>query len=59
MRCEHCEGDFSPKTIRGRFCSPKCRKAAWKRKREERESRLRELVKVLAKEAGLGAEDFA
>jgi hypothetical protein len=28
MRCEHRAADFSPKTVRGRFCSAKCRKAA-------------------------------
>ncbi|MGD0267236.1 MAG: hypothetical protein ABSD47_20155 [Candidatus Methylomirabilota bacterium] len=58
MRCEHCDGDFAPKNIRGRFCSAKCRKAAWQRKGEDRESRMRELVKVLAREAGLRPEDF-
>jgi hypothetical protein len=35
MRCEHCEDDFTPKTSRRRFCSAKCRKAAWQRKRED------------------------
>ena len=59
MRCEHCEADFQPKNIRGRFCSAKCRKAAWQRKREDREARLRERVKSLAKDLGLTAEDFA
>ncbi len=34
MRCEHCEADFTPKNIRGRFCSAKCRKAAWQRQRK-------------------------
>ena len=58
MRCEHCEGDFAAKNSRGRFCSAKCRKAAWQRKREDREDRLKGLVKVLAKETGLTAEDF-
>ncbi len=38
-----------------RFRSDKCRKAAWT---ATREARLRGLVKVLAKEAGLAAEDF-
>ena len=59
MRCDYCEADFDAKTTRRRFCSAKCRKAAWQRKRENRESRLRGLLKVLAKEAGLRAEDFA
>ncbi len=59
MRCEHYDSDLQPKNSRGRFFSTKCRKAAWKRKREDQEARLRELVKVLAKKAGLTAEDVA
>lgn len=59
MRCAHCEAEFTPKNTRGRFCSAKCRAAAWQAKRAERESRLKGLVKVLAKEAGLTAEDLA
>ena len=58
MRCEHCGGDFSPQTIRGRLCSAKCRKAAWQRAREDRESRLRERVKALAKDLGLSPQDL-
>ncbi len=57
MRCQHCDAIFEAKTVRRQFCSAKCRKAAWQRKREDREARLRELVKVLAKEAGLTVED--
>lgn len=38
---------------------PRGRAAAWPRKRENRESQLRGLVNVLAKEAGLRAEEFA
>jgi predicted nucleic acid-binding Zn ribbon protein len=59
MRCEACGVDFTPKNSRGRFCSAKCRRAAWQRKREDRESRLRALVKLLAREAGLSPDDFA
>jgi hypothetical protein len=59
MRCAHCEGEFTPKNIRGRFCSARCRAAAWQANRAQREDRLKGLVKVLAKEAGLTAEDFA
>jgi hypothetical protein len=59
MRCAHCEAEFTPKNVRGRFCSGKCRAAAWQRKREDRENRMRELVTVLAWEAGLRSEDFA
>ena len=35
MRCEHCQTDFRPKNSRRRFCSARCRKAAWQRKRED------------------------
>ncbi len=42
MRCEHCEADFTPKNIRGRFCSAKCRKAAWQANREHTLARLEE-----------------
>ena len=59
MPCEHCGAEFAPKTARGRFCSGKCRAAAWQAARKDREGRLKGLVKVLAKEAGLRAEDFA
>ncbi len=58
MRCEHCEADFSPKNVRGRFCSAKCRKAAWQRKWEDRETRMRELVKGLVKATGLTTVDL-
>jgi hypothetical protein len=59
MLCAHCDAEFTPKNVRRRFCSAKCRAAAWQANRTERENRLRGLVKVLAKEAGLTAEDFA
>ena len=47
--------------LRGRqgCCSGRCRAALSRRRREDREGRMRELVKVLAKEAGLTPEDFA
>ncbi len=59
MGREHCEADFRPKNSRGRSCSAKRRMAAWQRKREDREAHQRELIKVLAKEAGLTAEELA
>jgi len=58
MLCAHCGQESPAKTTRRRFCSPKWRAAAWQRKREEREARLRERVKALAKELGLTAEDL-
>jgi len=39
-------------------CSDRCRAALSRRNRSDREDRLRGLVKVLAREAGLKAEDF-
>jgi hypothetical protein len=57
--CEACTTPFEQRNSRGRFCSGKCRAAAWQRKREDREARLRERVKALAKDLGLTAEDFA
>ncbi len=58
MRCV-CGQEFEAKTVRRQYCSAKCRKAAWQRKRQDREARLRERVKALAKDLGLRAEDFA
>ena len=59
MRCTHCEAEFTRKRSTGKFCSAKCRAAAWQRRRVEREDRIKGLVCVLAKEAGLTAEDVA
>ncbi len=57
--CDHCHAHFGANTVRRRFSSAKCRKTAWTRKREDRETRIREQVKALAKQLGLTAEDFA
>lgn len=35
MRCAHCDGEFPEKTSRRRFCSDKCRTAAWQAGREQ------------------------
>ena len=35
MRCAYCEADFDAKTSRRRFCSDKCRSAAWQAHRED------------------------
>ncbi len=59
MQCAHCETDFTPKHSRRRFCSPKCRAAAWQAARKSRDSRVRDLVKLLGKTAGLTPDDFA
>jgi hypothetical protein len=49
MRCEHCEADFNPKTVRGRFCSAKCRKAAWQAHRQADIAQLEDsLTRALA-----------
>ncbi len=58
MRCAHCDQEFARKTARRRFCSDRCRVAAWQAMRAQRADRLKGLVKVLAKEAGLTAEDL-
>jgi hypothetical protein len=34
MVCEYCDSDFIPKHPRGRFCSAKCRTAAWHESRQ-------------------------
>ncbi len=59
MLCAHCGEDFTRKRSTGKYCSTRCRGAAWKAKQQDRETRLRGLVTVLAKEAGLTAEDLA
>ena len=33
MPCAHCEAEFTPKRTTGRFCSAKCRTAAWQARR--------------------------
>jgi predicted nucleic acid-binding Zn ribbon protein len=35
MWCAHCEAEFEPKNARGRFCSDRCRAAAWQRQRKD------------------------
>jgi hypothetical protein len=35
MRCTFCDGEFTPKNVRGRFCSARCRAAAWPRERAD------------------------
>ena len=57
--CLACGAALSGRRRDQRCCSGRCRAALSRRKREDRETRLRELVKVLAREAGLRAEDFA
>jgi hypothetical protein len=39
-------------------CSDRCRAAKSRRKLADRENRLKDLVKLLAKEAGVTAEDL-
>lgn len=54
MRCAHCEAEFTPKNIRGRFCAGKCRAASWQRQRgdelaivEEQLARVRTRLRAL------------
>jgi hypothetical protein len=53
MRCAHCAAEFTPKNVRGRFCSAKWRAAAWQRQRGDalaivEEQLARALVRVRA-----------
>ena len=59
MLCAHCDREFEPKRPWGKFCSKSCRWAGQAARRRDQAAKLRELVKVLAKKAGLGPEDFA
>jgi predicted nucleic acid-binding Zn ribbon protein len=59
--CEVCGTAFTPGHPRGRFCSGKCRSTAWWARRfkdPEQERRVRELVRLLAREVGLRLEDL-
>jgi hypothetical protein len=29
MRCAHCEAEFTPRRSSGKYCSDRCRAAAW------------------------------
>ncbi len=42
MRCAYCDTEFAPKTTRRRFCSDKCRAAAWQANREHTLARQEE-----------------
>ena len=57
--CEHCRAELPESTQRRRFCNAACRAAAWQAARKNRDSRLLEVVRALAKLAGMGPEDFA
>jgi hypothetical protein len=41
-RCEQCGVEFTPKTRRGRFCSPYCRRRAWLARNPEKAAELAE-----------------
>lgn len=53
MRCAFCERDFTPKRTTGKYCSTKCRCAAWQANREHALDRLAEQAERVA--AGLRA----
>jgi hypothetical protein len=36
MRCAYGGVEFAPKNVRGRFCSARCRAAAWSQKRHDK-----------------------
>ena len=51
-KCSICGEEFLAKTIESRYCSPRCSKVAWKRRKDEekRNLRLDEVVKSIHKE---------
>jgi len=50
MICQTCGASFTPKHPRGRYCSGRCRAAAWeKRKKQELEAALDEAERALRK----------
>ena len=54
MRCAHCDTEFTPKRTTGKFCSAKCRSAAWQQKRHDELAGLEEqLTRALARVHGL------
>jgi hypothetical protein len=54
MRCAYCEAEFTPKNVRGRFCSGKCRAAAWQRNRHDELALIEDsLSRALARVRGL------
>ncbi len=60
MICQTCGVSFRPKHPRGRYCSGKCRVAAWQRRKkqevaaalDEAERALREVRQVLWRDRG-------
>jgi hypothetical protein len=44
MQCEHCHAPFTPKHPRAKFCSSRCRGAAWYGQRYDRLTRLKTLL---------------
>lgn len=51
MRCAVCDKGFSPKHPRGRFCSSRCRLAAWQQRRAQAQADTEAQVRMLLKEA--------
>lgn len=50
MRCDACGTEIEARTNRRRFCSPRCRAAAWQRKRDGDLARIEDaLVGALAR----------
>ncbi len=51
MRCTVCDKGFSPKHPRGRFCSSRCRLAAWQQRRAQAQADEKARVRMLLREA--------
>ena len=51
-KCQICGEEFLAKTIESWYCSPRCSKIAWKRRKDEekRNLRLDEVVKGISKD---------
>ncbi len=51
MLCVVCAKAFSPKHPRGRFCSSRCRLAAWHRRRAQAQADEKAQVRLLLRQA--------
>ncbi len=51
MHCAFCDKGFSPKHLRGRFCSSRCRLAAWHQRRAQAQADEKVRVRLLLRQA--------
>lgn len=50
MRCRGCGTEFEPKHPKGRYCSDRCRLAAWKQGKAQAQADREGRVRMLAEE---------